>query len=215
MMHYKNKKNIDRLTYGFTIIELLIATAVFSVVLVIVMASFIQISRIFYKGVNMSNTQDDTRNALTDLASDIRFASTTPATVDSGSTSSGTFCIGAHLYAYYTGQQVGTSSNPAGIYREDGNANVCPASITLSKADQLLGSGMQLNYLHIDCNGTICHLKTHVIFYGGTPDGLFATNNSTFANTPWLAPDADCTGSLTSSQYCATADFKRTVLQRI
>ena len=199
---------------GFTIIELLVASAVFSVVLVIVMATFIQVSRIFYKGVNMSNTQDDTRNALTSIASDIQFASNTPATVDSGSGGSGTFCVGTHLYAYYTDHQVG-SSNPAGIYREDGNTSVCPPSFDITKAEQMLGNGMQLNYLHIDCDGTICHLNTHVIFYGGTPDGLFASASNPGSSTPWNEADADCTGALTSSQYCATADFKRTVLQRI
>lgn len=202
-------------TSGFTIIELLIASAVFSIVLVIVMATFIQISRIFYKGVNMANTQDDTRNVITDIASDIQFMSgTTPKPVNAGPSSSGTFCIGSHLYAYYTGVQVGQSSS-AGLYREDGTAGSCPASIDLTKADQLLGSGMQMNTLNLSCNGTICHINTHVVFYGSSYDGLFATKNSAYANTPWLAPDADCTGALTSSQFCATADFQRTVLQRI
>ena len=205
---------------GFTIIELLIATLVFSIVLVIVMATFIQISRIFYKGVNMSNTQDDTRTALTDIANDIQFATANVQTFTiNTSTASSYFCVGNHRYAVYTGQQVGSSAGLAGIYREDETPGSCPslgtAAVDTSKADQLLGSGMQVNYLHMDCNGTICHLNTHVIFYGGTPGGLFASASNPGSQTPWEEPDADCTGALTSSQFCATADFKRTVLQRI
>jgi prepilin-type N-terminal cleavage/methylation domain-containing protein len=43
---------------GFTLVELMIATTVFSVVLLLAMTGFFQIGRIFYKGVSITQTQD-------------------------------------------------------------------------------------------------------------------------------------------------------------
>lgn len=207
---------------GFTIIELLVATVVFSVVLVGILAAFIQVSRMFYKGVNMANTQTAARVITQDIENDITFASSTPPDVSAnGGTASGSFCVGAHRYAYYLGVPVGTALS--GVYRET-MVNGCPPltgaggqAVATGTADQLLSNGMQLNQLSLSCSVGRCRVGVHVIFYGATPDGLFGTANysAVYPSNPWLAPDAECTGSLTSSQYCATATFNRTILQRV
>lgn len=203
---------------GFTIIELLIATVVFSVILVVILAAFVQISRLFYKGVNMSNTQDDTRRALNDIASDIQFASSSPPSACTGSGCPNYFCVGNHRYTFFLGAQVGYTS-PAGIYREDETGNcpppTGPTAVKTGSADQLLGNGMQLNSIKISCDGIACHLHAHVIFYGGTPQGLFVSTDNPSSKTPWKEPDADCTGALISSQYCSTADYSSTILEKI
>lgn len=211
------KKNND--STGFTIIELLIATLIFSIVLVVILAAFVQISRLFYKGVNMSNLQNDARTITQNIADDIQFAQNPPTFVPANSSGIGYFCVGLHRYKYHLRYQVGSSTNnDFGILRETVSyAAGCTLSAPGSNPEELLGNGMQLNYINNLTSGCVngrCKVNVHVIFYGGDPQGLFSTKNSSYSSSPWNAPDAECTGTLTDSQYCATADYDKTVLQR-
>lgn len=213
------KKNLK----GFTIIELLVATLVFSIVLVVVLAAFVQISRLFYKGVNIANLHNDTRTITQDIENDIKFVQSAPQSfadpVDPSRpwlpAGKGYFCIGLHRYTYNIGQQVNSSAT-FGIKRQTiSYGSGCPSAALApgTNPEELLDNGMQLNSISIDCKGSRCLVNVHVIFYGGTPD-IFTTKLSNYTRTPWTAPDAECTGSLTDSQYCATADYNRTVLLR-
>lgn len=216
-MKKRFKKSND--SAGFTIIELLIATLIFSIVLVVILAAFVQISRLFYKGVNMSNLQNDARTVTQDIADDIQFAQNPPTFVKANSSGIGYFCIGLHRYKYHLRYQVGSSTNDNfGILRETvSSAAGCTLSAPGTDPEELLGNDMQLNYINNladSCTNGRCLVHVHVIFYGGTSQGLFSTSDSSYSGDPWNAPDAECTGSLTDSQYCATADYERTVLQR-
>jgi len=209
---------------GFTIIELLIATVVFSIVLLVVLTAFIRTSNLFYKGVTMNATQEDTRNLTESIDNDIKFTSNPPAnlTATATSNSSGVFCTGQHRYRYRIGHQMGSGgSGDYAIARDTISAAAgCPAvgtsagQLPVSSAtdDQLLDNGMQLNYLKIDCSGgSRCLINVHVVFYGGTSqDELFSSAKGIIPTN--TAQDAECTGTLSSSQICATADFNRTVL---
>jgi len=59
---------------GFTLLELMIATTVFSVVLLLAMTGFFQIGRIFYKGVSITQTQDITNQIGLDISSSVEGA---------------------------------------------------------------------------------------------------------------------------------------------
>lgn len=62
-------------TDGFTLIELLIATTVFSIILLAASATLIQISRLYYKGVITSKTQNVARSVSDDLSRAAQFSS--------------------------------------------------------------------------------------------------------------------------------------------
>jgi len=59
---------------GFTIIEVLIASAIFSVVLLAALAGFMQIGRLFYKGVTISQTQAIANDILSDVSGNFQTA---------------------------------------------------------------------------------------------------------------------------------------------
>ncbi|HEX5447929.1 MAG TPA: prepilin-type N-terminal cleavage/methylation domain-containing protein [Candidatus Saccharimonadales bacterium] len=196
---------------GFTIIELMVATLVFSVVLLVILTAFIQISRMYYKGVNMTRMQEDARTVIQDMSDDIKFARSAP------SSGPGYYCIGLHKYQYQKNYQLDSSGGPNnyGIRRYTlPFSSGCSAAATSSDYTELLDSGMQLNNLDISCDGGICRLQIHLLFYGGTPEDLFHSPSNPSSGTPWKEPDAECTGSLEDSQYCATADYGSAVLQR-
>lgn len=190
---------------GFTILELLIATAVFSVVLLVFLVAFLRVGELFYKGVSMTRTQETARNVLQDISDDILFYRDSPTPGVTGNY----FCIGSHRYTFYSGVQVGSPSR-AGIYRED--VTGCPPlinapnaqDVNTATADQLLDPGMQINKLTTVCNSGRCTIDIHVVFYGDDPTVLTPSAQD---------PNAQCTGSQNSTQYCATVDYSSTVLQ--
>jgi prepilin-type N-terminal cleavage/methylation domain-containing protein len=105
-------KSINKNQKGFTVIELLIATTVFSVVLVVFMASFLKISQLFYKGVNISNTQASARNVVQDITNDIQFYNQQPSPITDHY-----FCVGTHRYSFVKGAQYTPGTN-YGIIKE-------------------------------------------------------------------------------------------------
>ena len=64
-----NKQN------GFTIVELLIASAVFSFVILGASVAIIQISRLYYKGIIVSNTQTSAKAILDSITQAIQYES--------------------------------------------------------------------------------------------------------------------------------------------
>ena len=212
-------KTSSRAQKGFTVIELLIATAVFSVVLIIFLTALLRISELFYKGVNISDTQEATRNALQDITDDLQFSNQAP---DIGTDY---FCIGNHRYAFNKGVQVGSGlPNDYGIVREV-ISNCKPLTgpnsqpVNLGSAEKLLDPGMQVNDLTVKpINGAVS-VSILVVYYGSNK-GVFQSNTPGVINNPndplynaYQATDAQCTGLPSSSQFCATAQYNSTVLQ--
>jgi len=61
---------------GFTIIELMIATSVLAVLLLVSSVVMIEIGNLFEKGINVTNLQNDSRNIISDISSSIEFSGT-------------------------------------------------------------------------------------------------------------------------------------------
>ena len=59
---------------GFTIVELLIATTVFAVILLGALAGFLEIGRLFYKGVSATSTQSIANQILQDVSGEFQNA---------------------------------------------------------------------------------------------------------------------------------------------
>ncbi len=229
------KPNKEQL--GFTIIELLIATTVFSVLLVGVLASFVKISDLFYKGVSMSKTQEDARNIVQSITDDIQFTSSNVDNMradhsqfvyngssPSGYAQQGAFCVGNHKYSFQIGKQVDSTTYGLG---RDTIAGGCDTNASPSPAVNMLDAGMQLNELIVNCSGGStgrCNVKIHVIFYGVDHTGQFYSqctndpmpdcpNSANYLSDQSLAPDARCTGSIQSTDLCAAVDYDSTVLE--
>lgn len=204
-------KRTNKPQRGFTIIELLIATAVFSLVLIIFLTALIRISQLFYKGVNLANTQEATRNAIQTISDDVQFSGASP------NVHADFFCVGGHRYSFNTGVQVGSGvANDFGIIREitsqcqpwQGPGSIAP---DFSKAEKLLDPGMQVNDLVVTPLNGGWQVKLLVVYYGSDNNVFYSPSNFTPA---FQAPDARCTGLPSSSQFCATADYQTTILQK-
>lgn len=103
---------------GFTIIELMLATAIFTVVLVIVVAAIIFATQVFVKGEIIAGTEDATKNIITAISQDIEFNQASsvlpPQTYSTGGETYTYYCIGNHFYIFTLDQQIAASQSLIG-----------------------------------------------------------------------------------------------------
>ncbi len=90
---------------GFTIIELMIATTVVSVILVMTTVIMISIGKLYYKGISQARVQDDVRAITDEIAQQLQLTDTAPLTQTVGNTTS--ICIGTTRYTFVIGRQIG------------------------------------------------------------------------------------------------------------
>jgi prepilin-type N-terminal cleavage/methylation domain-containing protein len=210
---------------GFTIIELMVATTIFSIVLMVILASFLQIGRMFYKGISVSNTQESARSVVEDITSDMKLSQTFIANPPLSPTS-GYFCVGNHRYVYGLNSKIGSTdvtsplpSVPKGIIKS--TVTSCPPPIASAGSDvqQLLGPDMQLNDFSVSCPTlNNCSLHVHIIFYGFDNSVFSSTLHPADTSTDHVAAvndkDAFCSGPLLSTQFCAVADINSIIAMR-
>ena len=130
---------------GFTIIELMIASAVFSTVLLVALTGFLQIGRLFYKGVSETQTQDTTRQVVSDISSNLKATSSTvaiPQTFASAGQPYSYFCAGAYRYTYGT-YMTGADSGHTVQYISSQNNNYDPSAtgVNMGLVKDRVGSG--------------------------------------------------------------------------
>lgn len=99
---------------GFTILELMIATVVFSVILLVVATALVQLGNMYYKGQVTVRTQETARQVADEISQEVQFSgqaiTTGTATLDNSNVSdplvAGAICIGNTRYTYATNRQV-------------------------------------------------------------------------------------------------------------
>lgn len=92
---------------GFTIVELIIAMSIFSLVLLLITTGILTIGKRYYKGITTSRTQDATRSVVDDITRSLQISGETtvvrPAVPAIGSPTYGdvrSLCVGRTRYTY-------------------------------------------------------------------------------------------------------------------
>ncbi len=107
---------------GFTIIELMLAMVIFSLVLMGAMAGLVQIGRLYYRGITFARTQAINRAIVDEISQAVQF-SKSPISLDTAATLSGPqidigqpyttfFCIGPIRYSYAVDRKLTKNSDP-------------------------------------------------------------------------------------------------------
>jgi len=196
---------------GFTIIELMIATVVFSMILLLISYGVIRFNQAYYGGTVQSQTQTVARAVLENISQAVQFNG---GTVDPGIAGTGGWqglCVGDEQYQYLLGKQL-TTSGALGPNQSNHvlllNANVANCSgqrpgNTLA-GTELLGEHMRLSNLVVSQVGSSSLWKIEVrVVYGD--DVLL--NNPTSTTASCLGGDG--------SEFCAVSDLTTIVQQRI
>lgn len=218
---------------GFTIVELMIATAVLSTLLLIVTLIITSIGNLYYKGVNLSRIQDDARNITNQVAQDLELNNSfdsclTAAPCAGGIGTTQAYCVGNVRYTFVIGKQLGTNTGQSHhvLWRD---TNPSPGGACgpvgsfpnpTSNGSELMAPSSRLTKFTII--GTSPYDVTLDIAYGD--DDLLCSpsvsgscqSTGTMAPSGFTKGDLLCKGlSKTSSSFCATAGLTTTVVQRL
>jgi prepilin-type N-terminal cleavage/methylation domain-containing protein len=208
---------------GFTIIELLIATSVFSMVLILIAIGVTRFNYAYYEGITQSNTQNTARAILESISQAIQFSGES-ITETNGSTPGSTyyFCAGGTRYRYLLGWQLDSNSpsasqdqayhalvsdNPGGCNSSGSIATINMASVT---GTELVSPHMRLSNLsvtQVDGSTNLYKIEVRVVY--GDDDLLRSPSN----NGP-TAPDVVCQSGA-GAQFCAVSDLSTVVQKRV
>jgi len=202
--------------HGFTVLELMIATTVFAVILLVIAAGVISFTTSYYKGVTSTKTQATTRAVIADLSQAIQLSTGVNLGLTGGDGTRG-ICIDNTLYSYRIGQEIVDSAPGAdqGYHAlvKDPSFGACAAgpsasqwgSSTLpSPLRELLGKNMRLGVLDVQNPGGGDLYTIHVRIIYGDDDLL--------TSTTW--PTTTCKSGA-GSQFCAVSDLTTSVVRRL
>lgn len=117
---------------GFTIVELLIATAILSLIILLSTVMISSIGSLFYKGIIQTRTQNNTRNISDDVAQHLKFSNGdlwSSSHVYAGVTIN-SYCVNGTRYSYVIGRQIGTIAHV--LWRDNPGASCTPVDLTLA-----------------------------------------------------------------------------------
>jgi prepilin-type N-terminal cleavage/methylation domain-containing protein len=210
--------------YGFTVIEMLVALAIFSVVLVVVTAAIIQISQIYYKGVNETQVQSTAR-AITDTVSQaIQFGGGTVTDTVASPTPGGSyaFCISNREYSYRPGYKLvdntpGTNQTRHGMVVRTvagctGGTSGQDLSVASVSGRELMSPGMRLSKMVVKNVGPNLYQVQVRVVYGD--DDLLYSPSAPASPNGMLAQDATCRGTA-GRQFCAVSELNTVVISRV
>lgn len=218
---------------GFTIIELMIATLIFSTILIILTFSVLAASEHYYKGVVQSEVQNTARSIMSTLSTSVQFNSPVQYAALAGQIMEpyqnglvDWVCIGNQIFVYQPGYELENTANSAkhqvvqafiqgtliggscpttGVSLGASGITV-PVSYSVSNQTELLGTNMRLSNLvfsQVGSQGAV-HIALQVTY--GDDDLLNPASNPTATNVTC----ADQIGF----QFCAYSQLSTVVQPR-
>lgn len=217
-----NKHATSKSQKGFTIIELMIATLVFSSILVVLTMGAIYFTNTYRKGVVLSTTQNTARQIVDNISQAIQFGGTDVRTIEGTGGAPSVICVGAKRYTFIVNKQVAPVQTSEKAYHaliSDKLNSTCPDTPIPGFVDdavvpnagplvqELIGTNMRLvNLSVVPVAGQTGMFTVSVSVAYGDSD-LFEIKDA--------KPDFTRCSSARGSQFCGTATLVTTVQQRI
>jgi prepilin-type N-terminal cleavage/methylation domain-containing protein len=203
----------NRHQQGFTIVELMIATTVFAVVLLLCTYGLLEIGRTYYKGVTTSRTQETARIITDDVVEALQFNG---GQVEVGHP--GWHCIGTKRYSYQLNRQL-TDTNHALV------TDVPPASCTAGTGALPIGGAIpadsrellnvrtrlsRFDIVAVNSNGLY---RVTVRIVSGEDSMLVDRDGNGTINT--ADNPIECRNERTGSKFCAATELTTLVQKRV
>jgi prepilin-type N-terminal cleavage/methylation domain-containing protein len=227
---------------AFTIIELMIATSILAIILLLVTTMMISIGNLYYKGTTQASLQDNVRNITDEISQDLQLNGSALITgTNTNPNLPRSYCIGTTRYTYILGKELSTSPGAYQSYhvlwRSTVPAGTCPDIVSatfnatsLSTRDpgtELIGPSSMLTSFTITTgaspftitineaygsNSLLCDTGTDT-GAGGACNTPTATSNHIWDPNPPVG-QVVCRG-FTGTQFCSTAGLTVTVSERL
>jgi prepilin-type N-terminal cleavage/methylation domain-containing protein len=207
---------------GFTILELMIATMVFSVVLLLCATAIVQVGRMYYKTTLLVRTTDTARAVIDDVSQAIQFGNSSSSFFGSNLTGSvKSYCLGSIRYTYAPasaslGKNTAQGQTLHVLWKDRGGNNTCaPLDLNLpnpsAQGQELLGNDMRVSAFEVKQSKNV----------DGTPNpaGLWTINITiAYGSTNDLFTDSSnkvCINSIVGGQFCAVSTINTNAIKRL
>lgn len=228
-------KHFSQRPRGFTIIEFMVATTVFSVVLLSVSAAVVYMGRAYQRSTYASSTQDATSNLVDTISQAIKFSADQVTIVDDNDPmTTDTLCVGNRQFLYVIGRQLGNSDPQTGsqhvvMTRPNENCTIqniisaTPGPTAKGAPHELMGQSMRLDRLTVTSSGGIWKITARVAF---GDDDLFCNDQVTgscsdtavLSDTVLLSNDPQydlvCRSNI-GSQFCSVSELSNSIYRRL
>ena len=206
---------------GFTIVELMIALSVLSIILVTASLVMIQVGKLYSKGVNAADLQNINRTVIADITSALQFSGNPPLNCTGNpcprnynNVKVNSFCIDTTRYSYIVGSEQGTDQGfsplvitPHVLWRDTmtTNGSCDPVNITQSS---IPGNGYDMLADHM-------RLSQFMVTPDPSVSGVYTVNislafgDNDLLNSTWT----NCNGGA-GDQFCSTSSITSTVTRR-
>lgn len=215
---------------GFTIIELMIALTILSLILLLSTYGIVQIGKMYSKGMNQTNAQNTARNIMNNIASQIQLGGTTPLftapaapATTSAPSSVGVVCIGSKRYSFMINHKLTKAPTDHVLWFDvmNSSSTCLPINTLITSAtptdllntsspnngSELMSTGMRLSDLDVQsANGF--YTITVSLAYGD--DDLINYTPRAGAT----AATTTCKGGK-GSEFCAIATLTQTIAPRM
>lgn len=216
---------------GFTLVELMIATSVFAVLLLVATATVVRFTTNFQRSVTATSTQNIARSIIDTLSQSLQFDGHTFAQLGDVGGAHG-FCLGTTNYSYVLNKQMGEDT-PHVLVQKPADGLGCTQTQNFSMAGsiqgtEMLAEHMRLAKLRVEQQGTNLFKLSIRVVYGD--DDLLCVEGESGA----LACDStdDSSASIRAlnsedklaklkckphkgSEFCAVSNLETTVQSRI
>jgi prepilin-type N-terminal cleavage/methylation domain-containing protein len=205
---------------GFTIIELLIATTVFSTILLVASAGIISVGRSYYKGIIQSRTQEVTRSITEDISRSLQLGGNTKvlANVATAADPVVRFCVGNVRYRGYLNSQVTGAARGLTAQRIDQSSNCNITTPTPEPEIELLRENMRLLKLNVvGVTNDTWRVEIRVAYGDNVVLDNYNDNGTPKSSDPTnpINTEANCSSGLNASAFCATSELDTVVQKRL
>lgn len=225
---------------GFTMVEFMISMAVFSLILIVILAAVAQVSKLYSKGITTTRTQQTARSLIDTIAQQIQYGEAVPSFAG-GSTAgfigdtdgkSGAMCVSGKRLSFVINRQVDTGSvntllntQKHALWYDPSPSGACTSVAGLdtnpspsAAGSELLPEGMRLLYLEITPVqntvpvASIWKVKLKVGFGG---QDLYEDNIDPTREQKVIPINSVCKGAQTGTQFCAVSQLETLVQRRV
>jgi prepilin-type N-terminal cleavage/methylation domain-containing protein len=209
--HYRLKVN----NLGFTVIELMIATMIFAIILLVITTGVLHFSNDYYRGINSSTTQNVARNVTDTVTQTLQFSG--GGIKGPGGSPSGYYCVGNQRFQYKLGQKLPGVGQA--LYQV--TDSTCGAAAPAGGRELLQNNMRLINFsiVPVASNPTLFTVTVKLAY--GDDDLLCAPSvggscnaGGALTGTQFTLPDVRCKLQA-GSQFCATSTLMTTVQQRV
>jgi prepilin-type N-terminal cleavage/methylation domain-containing protein len=196
---------------GFTIVELMIASTILTVILVSASFVLVQIGRLYYKGVITARTQDTARNIIESISRPSQLEGANVVEFGPLGGDWRVICVGNQRFSYVL-NAVAVDNNPVALKDTVASADECsqPATLADDGVESLLANNMRITELNVDEDATTGMRDISVVVVYGENDDFIPADPTAIPPQP-----PTCRQQASSAQWCAVAAYSTRVFPRV